>query len=85
MYDLEIDPWEFNNLAGVLEYAGVQEQLRRQLRHRQESTGDGLLKPDILNCLTEEYDAILAEYYQEPAWGKSQSYEWHYTEYLNQC
>lgn len=39
LYDLESDPWEFNNLAGVLEYAGVQEQLGRQLRHWQESTG----------------------------------------------
>ena len=81
---MESDPWEFNNLAGVLEYAGVQEQLRRQLRHWQESTGDGLLKPAILTRLTEEHDAIVAEYYQETTWGKSQSYEWHYTEYLNQ-
>ncbi|MDP6597329.1 MAG: hypothetical protein QGI86_15850 [Candidatus Poribacteria bacterium] len=61
----------------------MQERLRRQLRHWQESTGDGLLEPDILNRLTEEHDAIVA--YQETAWGKSRSYEWHYTEYLNQC
>ena len=85
LYDLENDPWEFNNLAGVLEYTGVQERLRRQLRHWQESTGDGLLEPDILNRRTEEHDAIVAEYYQETSWGKSRSYEWHYTEYLNQC
>ena len=84
LYDLENDPWEFNNLAGLPKYEAEQHRLRDQLRSWQESTKDALLNPAHLNRLTEEHNTIVAEYYQESAWGKSRAYEWCYAKYLSQ-
>jgi len=82
LYDLEKDPWEFENLAGDPEHALEQDRLRAQLRSWQETTGDALLDPCCLDRLTLEHDHIAAAYYPD-AWGTSREFEWQYSEYLH--
>ena len=60
----------------------VLSRLRAELRSWQETSGDAILSENPLDRLTSEYEAIVAEYYQENNWGSSRDYEWHYDEYL---
>lgn len=82
LYDLENDPWEFDNLAGRPEYAAEQQQLRDRLNAWQQDTGDALADPDCLERLTKEHDAIVEAHYQDGPWGTSRNYEWQYHNYL---
>ena len=40
LYDLQNDPYELNNLAGVMAYAGLLKKLKRELRRLQKVYGD---------------------------------------------
>jgi N-sulfoglucosamine sulfohydrolase len=82
LYDLENDPWEFDNLAGRPECRAVQQRLRDRLQSWQIETHDALIDPACLERLTKEHDAIVEAYYQDGPWGASRDYEWGYRDYL---
>jgi N-sulfoglucosamine sulfohydrolase len=56
LYDLEKDPYEFQNLAGQPEFADVQERLLSQLESWRRQTHDPLIDPTKLSRLTREQD-----------------------------
>lgn len=82
LYDLQNDPWEFENLSGDRAYEAVLQGLKNRLARWRADTDDALRHPENLNRLTRKHDAIREQYYAESAWGSSRDYEWDYTEYL---
>jgi N-sulfoglucosamine sulfohydrolase len=56
LYDLENDPWEFNNIASDPRYSKVKERLLNALFLWQEETNDPLRFPEKLQALTTEHD-----------------------------
>ncbi|MDP6036984.1 MAG: DUF4976 domain-containing protein, partial [Candidatus Latescibacteria bacterium] len=82
LYDLQNDPWEFENLSGDRAYAAVAQGLKNRLATWQEETGDALRHPENLARLTKKHDDIFEQYYSESVWGSSRDYEWEYAEYL---
>lgn len=59
LFDLQNDPWEFNDLAGNPEYDKVKADLFNKLTKWQEETDDPLRFPDKLSALTIEHDTII--------------------------
>ncbi len=80
LYDLEKDPYEFNNLADQPQYADIQKRLLTQLDSWQQRTNDPLTDPEKLVRLTEEQDAQ-AEKYKEVRGFRADPWEYH--QYLN--
>jgi len=76
LYDLENDPYELDNLADNAEYAEVLQRLRAALQAWQRETNDPLVDPRKLARLTQEQDAVAADY------SKKKAYTWRYHEYL---
>ena len=75
-YDLQDDPWETRNLADDEVHVETLERLKKTLAAWQEQTGDALRKPELLERLTSENDATLAD-------GKYvKKRDWQYVEYL---
>ncbi len=58
LYDLEKDPYEFNNLADKPQYAAIQQRLQTQLKVWQKQTNDPLTDPKKLAQLTMEHDDL---------------------------
>ncbi len=78
LYDLESDPYEFNNLVGKPQYAAIQARLRKALQTWQQRTDDPLTDPQRLAKLTAEHDAML-KFYDS----KSNKYPpWKYHDYM---
>jgi N-sulfoglucosamine sulfohydrolase len=50
-YDLETDPWEFNNVAGKPEYAEAQERLSQALLEWRKETADPFVDAEFLDRL----------------------------------
>ena len=59
LYDLEKDPWEFNNLAGQQGHAEVQERLTRALLDWRRQTDDPFLDPAFLDEIQAPYDQYM--------------------------
>ena len=83
LYDLQKDPWEWNNLIEDASMSDVREKLRSALTEWQSDTNDRIEETEVHKRLTEEHDSIISRFYQESAWGSSRDYEWHYSEYLH--
>jgi len=58
LYDLQSDPYEFNNLAGQEQYKDIEERLMGQLRQWQRQTDDPLADAANLAALTAYYDGL---------------------------
>ena len=58
LYDLDQDPWEFENLAGEAQYARVEERLKSALLDWMRDTGDWIADPQKLAKLTAENDSV---------------------------
>ena len=58
LYDLEKDPWEFNDLSSDPKFDGVKKKLLHEVFKWQEQTNDPLRFPDKLQKLTQEVDTI---------------------------
>jgi len=61
LYDLEADPYEFNNLAGKPEYAQTQSRLQQELQSWREKTKDPMLNHQNVLRLKAEVDACMVE------------------------
>jgi N-sulfoglucosamine sulfohydrolase len=72
LYDLENDPWEFNDLSDNPQYAGVKERLLQAMYKWQKDTDDPLRFPGKLHMLTQEIDTI----------NISKNRQWQYPHYL---
>ncbi len=75
LYDLQVDPYEFQNLADSPEHAELLADLRTQLSHWREQTNDPLLSPANLERLTAEVTVVKSK-----AAGKI--LDWRYPEYF---
>lgn len=73
LFDLENDPWEFNDISSDTAYAEEKEKLLHALHLWQEETNDPLRFPEKLRALTIEHDGV-------EVWGKKE--DWKYPEYL---
>jgi N-sulfoglucosamine sulfohydrolase len=72
LYDLENDPWEFNDLSNNPQYAQVKKRLLDALYKWQKDTDDPLRFPDKLKMLTQENDTIKI----------SKNMQWQYPHYM---
>lgn len=54
LYDLEMDPWEFENLAGSPEYDEIQQRLEAALMEWRQETNDPFLDPEFLEKMHQE-------------------------------
>lgn len=59
LYDLQNDPWEFNDLADNPDYGKIKSELFEKLKKWQEDTDDPLRFPEKLKALTIEHDTII--------------------------
>jgi N-sulfoglucosamine sulfohydrolase len=82
LYDLDADPWEFDNRINDTALARVLGELRSELAVWQKQTDDRIVDPPVLARLTAEHDALSASHYAESAWGSSRDFEWTYADYL---
>jgi N-sulfoglucosamine sulfohydrolase len=72
LYDLENDPWEFNDLSNDPKYAQVKKRLLNAIHQWQQDTNDPLRFPEKLNMLSKEIDTIKV----------SKNMVWRYPHYL---
>jgi len=70
LYDLENDPFEFNNLAGDPSVNHILEKLKEKLKQWQEHTNDPLLQTENLQKLKAEVDScfVSGEYVKKEIW-----------------
>lgn len=57
LYDLDNDPWEFDNLAGQPEYEEIQQRLRNALGEWRKATDDPFLDPEFLEDMQQQVNA----------------------------
>ena len=76
LYDLQADPYEWQNRADDPALADVKERLLAQLRRWQQRTADPLADRDKLAKLTEEHDALEQPYH------RPKDSHWKYIDYL---
>jgi N-sulfoglucosamine sulfohydrolase len=70
LYDLQSDPHEFRNLAGLPAHAAILSNLASQLTAWRQETGDPLLNPVHLARLTAEVTAVKSKTAgKDPGWG----------------
>lgn len=81
LYDLEQDPWEFNNLSGHPEYQSVLDEMKELLLSWREETNDPLLDPLKLMKLTNEMDSINT-LYPDHTYRNVPNFKWEYLDYL---
>lgn len=79
LYDLQADPWEFDNLAGRPEVAGIRDALLEALSNWQAETGDVAAEPARLAELVKEHEAVQAD----PGSHKRPGFRYRYLDYLN--
>jgi N-sulfoglucosamine sulfohydrolase len=64
LYDLEADPGEIHNLAGLKKYADVERRLKEDLLNwRRETVADPFLNPAYVKAFNKDYAAKVAFYY----------------------
>lgn len=81
LYDLQNDPWEFNNLADDPAYASVIDRLRAELVAWQIQTGDLLHDQSVQERLDAEHDELTQRYYNVGE-RVPEDFVWPYLSYL---
>jgi N-sulfoglucosamine sulfohydrolase len=74
LYDLQVDPYEFRNLADAEEHASTLAELRQRLVAWRRQTDDPLLDPENLRRLAGEVHGLTKK--------RAKKYEWGYPEYF---
>jgi len=78
LYDLQNDPWEFNNLIDNPELADVRDSLLQSLTSWQKETHDTIAEPARLSMLVEEHEKVKSK----PGSHKKPDFHYRYLEYL---
>ncbi|MDO6436676.1 sulfatase [Cyclobacterium sp. 1_MG-2023] len=81
LYDLQNDPWEFENLADQPELAEVMDSMKEALNNWRVETQDPFLSEDKLIRFTMEMDSVNT-LYPDHSYRKVEGFEWDYLEYL---
>ncbi|MHC4564327.1 MAG: sulfatase family protein [Planctomycetota bacterium] len=74
LYDLQVDPYEFRNLAGTKEHASTLTELKQRLVAWRRQTNDPLLDPENLRRLAQEVRGLTKK--------QAKKYKWSYPEYF---
>lgn len=82
LYDLQNDPWEFNDLSSDPDYKDELEMMKEVLFEWQKETRDPLAVPEYLKMLEAEVDSI-NKYYPNHSYQKDPAFKWRYPEYLS--
>ncbi|MBY5956499.1 sulfatase [Membranicola marinus] len=81
LYDLDQDPWEFNNLSDHPHFQHVLDNMKTLLRRWREETNDPLLDRVKLEKLTAEMDSI-NHLYPDHSYRNIPNFKWNYLDYL---
>ena len=79
LYDLQTDPWEFQNLSAESAFSEPLQRLQTELQRFREQYHDPLLDPDKLQQLAEEHRVVAEEL---PRGRYSAGQQWRYPQYL---
>lgn len=82
LYDLRNDPWEFNDLSDKIEYSGILNKLKHQLKNWQIETKDPLADSIQFTKLTEEIETIKKKSGVN-GYAKNKDFSWQYPEYFS--
>lgn len=82
LYDLENDPWEFNNLAENPEYNNILKQMQNAMQEWRQRTNDPFLDKGKLEKFTHEMDSINV-LYPNHSYRNIENFKWKYPEYLS--
>ncbi|HVY76262.1 MAG TPA: sulfatase [Puia sp.] len=83
LYDLEKDPYEFNNLSADKKYKAILDRLKNKLADWQKETKDPLSDETLLKKFTAEVDAV-TDSHPKMDDAKDTSFSWNYPEYFLQ-
>ncbi|MDG2221150.1 MAG: sulfatase [Rubripirellula sp.] len=75
LYDLQQDPYEFNNLANDPKHTEVLNELKQRLNQYRSETNDPLLNAENLTRLTQEVQSVIKK-------STAKKHEWQYPNYL---
>ena len=78
LYDLQMDPYEFVNLADDPDYRKILDELSTELTRWRRATNDPLLNQENVKCLNAEIDGIR----QGNDFNKAKIGQWKYPEYF---
>ncbi len=81
LYDLDADPYEFNNLSEDPAYTHELERLKNVLENWQEETLDPLHDPLVLSRFIQEMDSI-NEAYPNKDYNRQEGFSWNYPNYF---
>ncbi|UCS92061.1 sulfatase [Echinicola marina] len=81
LYDLQNDPYEFNNLIDEGDFQMVKEELIAALKNWQIETNDPLAKPEVLQRFVAEMDSVNANY-PNHSYTKVKGFKWNYLKYF---
>lgn len=81
LYDLQNDPYEFNNLAGDSEFQDILYRLKSALEDWQQETKDPLIDPVKFNRFNTEIDSI-NKHFPNHSYSKNKNFKWRYPEYF---
>ncbi len=81
LYDLENDPWEFNNLADDPNHQEDLERLKTVLNDWRVNTSDPFMDSVNFNKIRAEVDSI-NKYYPDHSYQKDTAFHWEYPDYF---
>jgi N-sulfoglucosamine sulfohydrolase len=82
-YDLENDPYEFNDLSEDPHFEAEKERLKKALLDWQKESLDPLNDPNILAKVVNEMDSVNSRYPGRD-YGKNPDFKWNYPEYFKE-